>query len=125
MSEFGICSVCGEKTKPFLRRCLEHHKCDVCGSRENLIQDKSGIFCQKHWQEKIEKQIEDFHGSTDYTDLITCPYCGHVITDSWEYNDEDGCEVECPHCENVFVLAVQKSLSYSTTKKEGQSNEQE
>ena len=58
---------------------------------------------------------------TDYTREITCPYCGYVFSDSWEYGpgdlewDED---IDCGRCEKTFHASKTVSIDYSTRKME-------
>jgi len=52
--------------------------------------------------------------SHEYTKKITCPYCDHEFSDSWEYNDNDGDEIECVSCERSFTLQVHFDVQYST-----------
>jgi len=52
--------------------------------------------------------------NTQFEPHITCPYCGYVFTDSWEY-DVDG-EVECEACERTFFLTIDTTITYSTLK---------
>ena len=52
-------------------------------------------------------------------DYITCPYCGDINYDSWEYSDMiNGCDYECPSCGNVcFLDEPVRSIKYTTVKK--------
>ena len=51
---------------------------------------------------------------TDYTDLITCPYCGHVDRDSWEIGEEG--EWDCGSCGETMFVSIYETVSYSTRK---------
>ncbi len=51
----------------------------------------------------------------DHTRLITCPHCGYMEKDSWEFGGDDG-PAECPRCEKRFHVAVHISVTYSTRK---------
>ena len=42
------------------------------------------VLCAKCRQKKVNIQIKQFDGETEYTHEITCPHCGHVHMDSWE-----------------------------------------
>jgi hypothetical protein len=53
---------------------------------------------------------------TNYTDEITCPYCGDVQSDSWEFPD-DGVHC-CDECDNNFSYVRDVSVTYSTSKAE-------
>ena len=115
------CELC--ERKAFIR-CEEHNRCDYCGltkreSIENkisLVHCEGGLFCDDCWKKKINKKIKEFNEDTDYTDEITCPYCGLKFGDSSEYNDDDGEEIVCADCNNKFILNVDFEINYSTTK---------
>lgn len=55
----------------------------------------------------------------EYTREITCPYCGHVPMDSWEWDDNG--EEECSKCGNTYTFERIVTIEYSTAKKEGAS----
>jgi|GEM_PF-4767736 len=46
-------------------------------------------------------------------DAIKCPYCGHVNTDSWEWDEE--CTYECERCLMSSDLRVETFVTYTTT----------
>lgn len=54
-----------------------------------------------------------------YADKVTCPYCGHKETDSWEY--EDG-EYECGTCGRSYVVELSVTVTYSTYEVESRDN---
>jgi|GEM_PF-4571087 len=49
--------------------------------------------------------------STDDERNITCPICGFVDVDSWEFEEDS--EYVCPHC--GAKLSVERNYSYDTT----------
>ncbi len=53
---------------------------------------------------------------TMYTREIVCPHCGRQFTDSWEFNMDDGEEidVECRYCEKEFVVTCDVTVTYSS-----------
>lgn len=54
---------------------------------------------------------------TDYTDEITCPYCGYEEGDSWEYGDlESTGRVSCGSCGKEFWATRNVAITYSTEK---------
>ncbi|MEE8666891.1 MAG: hypothetical protein SOI13_01355 [Bifidobacterium mongoliense] len=57
---------------------------------------------------------------TEYTDEITCPYCGHVFASSFEYGPERSLDAEfpvnCEHCDRLFVVNREFEVTYSTSK---------
>jgi hypothetical protein len=48
---------------------------------------------------------------------ITCPWCGHKQSDSWDFNLEDGetTEIECD-CGHAYKAECSITVDYSTTK---------
>lgn len=53
----------------------------------------------------------------EYTDDITCPYCGYEIEEPWEFDGamtEDETRIECPDCEKTFASSCHISYSFST-----------
>jgi len=58
----------------------------------------------------------------EYTDEVVCPYCGYIMSDSWELGDRDGGECEweeiCPECDKKFISARMITIDYKTRKME-------
>lgn len=56
----------------------------------------------------------------NYTDLITCPYCGYNWEDSWEFGSSG--IIHCYNCFNDFGFESDYRVTYSTSKigKEGE-----
>jgi DNA-directed RNA polymerase subunit RPC12/RpoP len=50
---------------------------------------------------------------TSFTELATCPWCGHKDRDSWEL--EDG-EYECGECGKSYEVYREVEVTYSTSK---------
>lgn len=57
---------------------------------------------------------------TEFTCYITCPHCGYEDYDSWEFEGDDGEEIEqeCGSCEKEFYATRSITVDYSTRKKE-------
>jgi transcription elongation factor Elf1 len=55
---------------------------------------------------------------TEYTDFITCPYCGYEDQDSWEvdFGNSECTEIECTNCEKEINVTRHISVSYSAYK---------
>jgi hypothetical protein len=102
-----------------LLRCAEHKRCDDCGAQtEDLCHYSDGLFCDACRKKRIEKQIAEYQGNDYCNDLITCPWCGHKITDSWEFNDRESFEHECGECEHTFEVEVVHDVTYTSSKVE-------
>lgn len=43
----------------------------------------------------------------------TCPWCGYVLTDSWELSDEEE-SIECPNCYLSFSCTRNIDIDYTT-----------
>ena len=48
-------------------------------------------------------------------DNITCPYCGHVDEQSWEFGGESG-DCTCTECDKEFHVEIETSITYSTSR---------
>lgn len=51
---------------------------------------------------------------TQYTNEITCPYCGEELGDSWEYGDNG--EIDCGECEKEFYFNRDVDVTYCSSK---------
>ncbi len=110
------CKICGDET-PRWNRCEKCYKCDICGTKEGLCSYIRGVFCKACHKIKAQKDIDGFQKlekDTDCEDEITCPWCGYVFTDSWEFSDEG--EHNCGECEHDFYYNREVLVSYSTVK---------
>ena len=106
--------LCEECRKTLIGRCPEHRRCDTCGSTEKLVCYVDGLWCPSCREDLINKRIAEFKGDTEFQDGAICPWCGYIQMDSWELSEGD---VECPECERQYELSVERSVTYSTTKK--------
>jgi hypothetical protein len=121
------CAECNGKPRDWMTyiECEEHNVCRTCGIHRNkttnALGGKHGWQCSKchtaeHEAEKKEAldampeeyDTWDFHGQ----DEITCPYCAHEFSDSFESNDADDDEKDCPRCDNVFKVTAVHSLTF-------------
>ena len=55
---------------------------------------------------------------TEYTDFITCPYCGYEDRDSWEVDlgNNECTEIECRNCGKEMRVTRNVSVSYTSYK---------
>jgi DNA-directed RNA polymerase subunit RPC12/RpoP len=60
----------------------------------------------------------DLEQHTQSSDEITCPYCGHRHSDSWEYSSNWDDDFECVECDKKFVMNRIVDVYYVTEKKE-------
>lgn len=52
----------------------------------------------------------------EYTDEVTCPYCGKEVGDSWELPEKG--KRKCYECSNEFEYESDVSVSYTSWKLE-------
>lgn len=107
------CKVCGKEDPEHIWRCEEHYRCDDCGTRERLCQHVEGLLCDSCKSKRVDKRIAAFKGNTDFTDAITCPHCGYVYSDSFDYSEG---EQECSDCGRSFDLTRHVEVTYCTEK---------
>ncbi len=111
------CRVCEKENPEHIFYCEEHYKCADCGTKEGLCiyGKKDGVLCGSCKQKRLEKRIAEFDADTDYESEVTCPWCGHIHSDSWEYPDSDDA-FQCSDCEKIFVMNREVEVTYSTSK---------
>lgn len=69
-------------------------------------------------EQELDNEIIEDEIDHEYTNEITCPYCGEEFGDSWEVRDgeeELGLQ-ECSYCEKEFYAYRQIEITYSTEK---------
>lgn len=106
------CEVC-KVASPRWRRCDLHYFCDDCerGPGEvSLCFYSEGVLCDLCHKARVEERIRAFGVQEEVlsANQIQCPFCGHLIMDSWELSDygSRGGETECPDCESEFRFTV-------------------
>jgi len=117
------CWVCnGSEPKAFTKKCKIH---DVCETKRAGITGipwgtRTGFICQTCETKRIGQAISDFekeyHDKWDFkhNDEIKCPFCGYEYYSDELYESTDS--EECPNCNNLMVVDVDYSVSYSTYK---------
>lgn len=106
------CEICGAKNT-HIWRCYEHHRCDDCGTKENLCSYSEGLLCDRCHDKRVEKRIAEFEGDTDYTQEVVCPWCGYEHSDSWEMTMG---KRECNDCGREFEAKQDCTVTYSTSR---------
>lgn len=48
---------------------------------------------------------------------ITCPWCGYVDTDIWEFEGEYDDEYECPSCGKPFIIERVVDITYTSKRR--------
>ena len=103
MSDMNICCRCCNPTPNYTKYALGTIRgrdgCSVCDD------------CKRHDLE-LAWENEQWH-----QDEITCPWCGHVETDSWEFEGEYDDEYECEHCGKPFVLERIIDVTYTSKRR--------
>ena len=102
-----LCQICRAPGNGW--RCPEHNRCDVCGSRVDLVHGER-LECGECRARRVAEEIASFDGDTSYQDEITCPHCGVVGDDSGEG------EYDCWNCELPFFVSIHVETTYSTSK---------
>jgi len=109
------CQLCDEPASSNLFRCDKHYyRCDECGSKEDLIYGVRKVECSVCEKRRVDREISEFNGDTDYQDLAVCPWCGNRNSESWELDDDSS--HTCCNCERDYELSIYVEISYSTTK---------
>lgn len=108
------CRICNKPDPEHIWYCEEHYRCEDCGTKENLMTRSNELTCDSCHAKRAKKQVEKFDGDTEFTQDITCPWCGHKHMDSWEASDSD--EWDCDNCGNTYSHVRDIEVSYSTSK---------
>lgn len=97
--------------------------CERCGEQINVCSWEQKL-CYSCVKKKHAEEIKDsiLHGGevgTDCEDEIYCPYCGEEVglepcDDGDVLYTEGDHEVECPHCERLFVVNTTVHCFYDT-----------
>jgi len=65
----------------------------------------------------------------EFTMNITCPWCGHENSDSWEVDFGSGtseiARLDCAKCEKIFLATRLVTVDYSTERIEDDEDEEE
>ncbi|GGN64422.1 hypothetical protein [Oceanobacillus indicireducens] len=109
------------------------YKCGECGSKNLLGESfhyrvnflsQNNRLCPDCYriQEQIkkEKQRQAYASGEEepeWTDEITCPWCGYELGDSWELADSDD-ECECNNCDKIFSYERHIEVTYSSSRVE-------
>ncbi len=110
-----VCECCG---KEFIAFLSWDTKCYKCEKLEHL----------KKIQDSINEAEPDEKVDTFSTDYVVCPYCGNGMETDLGYEDfpeiyeEGDHEIECPECENTFILNTSVSYSWETEKLKSEEN---
>ena len=108
------CRTCGKKRPEHIFYCSDCYKCEDCGSKEDLMVRRKEITCTACHDKRAVARVIAFADDTDSTDEITCPWCGHRHSDSWEAADEG--ENTCGYCGHDYEHNREVVVTYSTEK---------
>lgn len=104
MSYMYICDTCDKPTPNYSRYISGpvfgkegYSECDDCRKKY----DRERVWENEQW----------------HKDEITCPWCGHEETDSWEFDGEYDDEYECEHCGRPFVLERVVDITYTSKRR--------
>ncbi|HZJ80488.1 MAG TPA: hypothetical protein VFC69_07935 [Dysgonamonadaceae bacterium] len=106
--------------------CLEHDVCRVCHRPRSEFKGavwggSNGWTCKDcHEAERAERRrlafemLDGDEPDCSNTDTIICPHCGSEISNDDIYESQD---VECPVCDEEFLLEIEYTATYSTATK--------
>lgn len=106
------CRLCSQPATHIFH-CDAHYCCADCGTRNGLCTYTEAVLCSVCHDKRVEKRIAEFHGDTECTDEVTCPYCGYECSDSWEMSEG---EHECSDCGRTFDIEKNVTVTYCTSK---------
>lgn len=107
------CRVCKKPNPEHFFYCVEHYKCDGCGTTEGLCSYTDRLMCSKCNDAEMVRRVSAFDGDTEYTREVTCPHCGHECADSYELSEGP---TECSDCGNSYEIERDVEVTYITTK---------
>lgn len=109
------CEVCGAPGTHW-KRCDVHYHCDGCGTTSNIVfyGRDWGLRCDDCKEKLAKDKIASFAGDTEAEDIVICPHCGEIYTETWEY--EDGSTYECEFCGRGYVVHQNITITISTYK---------
>lgn len=100
-AECGVTNKTGESFNMKKGWSLDH-LCKACEKVDNDTREG-----------KQKAQYASGEDTPEYTDNITCPWCGYGDEDSGECDDEDD-EHECGSCGGIFSYTRNVSVTYSS-----------
>lgn len=127
------CDICEGKSQRWFsfNRCVVHNICDTCSIPRAELKEapwgtKNGWRCkpceairrEKEKSEALARMPKEYD-EWDYSrlDKPTCPHCKYELDDYSEYYSSDDEEVECPRCDNVFLLTAVHDVVFTSTRK--------
>ena len=84
-------------------------KGDHCPDCKKIIDDKEKLTQLESYQSGEEEP--------SHTDEITCPWCGHEQSDSWEVSDSSDDE-ECGNCDKRYSYERHVEVTYCSSRVE-------
>lgn len=61
-----------------------------------------------------EYEIKGTKEDETFEDVLTCPVCGYVYHDCWEYSRDSEDDFECPICKSILEWEREYSVTYTT-----------
>lgn len=90
-----------------------------CGKHKFSWEDECYACKVKNYNAKIKEDILAGEvKSTDCESEIICPWCGEIyeIEDNYDLYQDGEHEVECGACDRKFIVTVNVSYSYDTSR---------
>lgn len=127
------CAECNGKPRDWMTyiECEKHDVCCSCGTPRSKLTEapwggKHGWQCKpcanaEHEAEKAAALAampdEEDYDEWDYrgTSEIKCPHCDYIVGSEDHYSAVENDEViECPRCDNSFMLSGEMSITWAT-----------
>ena len=106
------------------RKTSETYTCERCGkTTSNRKLFSCGPIGGKDGYSRCDKCIADFDRELEWEneqpnkEAITCPWCGHEESDSWEFEGEYDDAHECTECGKKFILEVLTEVTYTSRRR--------
>lgn len=83
-----------------------------------IIDDKYYSPCSFDIKENIlvveEFEIKGSKEDETNEDVLTCPVCGYVYQDCWEFSKDSDDNLECPMCKSILEYEREYEVTYTT-----------
>ena len=83
-----------------------------------IIDDKCYSPCRFGIKDRIliveEFKIKGSKEDETFDDVLTCPVCGYIYHDCWEFSRDFADDLECPMCKSILEYEREYTTTYTT-----------